>query len=56
MKKYLIIFVVSILIVVCGAMLKIFEVNFASWVIVVGAISVLGSLLFLLKNILSGKN
>ncbi|RZS96450.1 hypothetical protein BC751_2021 [Cecembia calidifontis] len=52
MKKHMIIFLVSILVVVFGAMLKIFEIKFASWIIFLGALLVLVSIFFLLKNLL----
>ncbi len=56
MKKQLLLFVISILIVVFGAMLKIFEVSVASWLILIGALSVLGSLILMLINLLSSKS
>jgi hypothetical protein len=56
MKKQLFLFVISIFIVVFGAMLKIFEVSVASWLILIGALSVLGSLILMLINLLSSKS
>jgi hypothetical protein len=56
MKKQLLLFVISIFIVVFGAMLKIFEVSVASWLILIGALSVLGSLILMLINLLSSKS
>jgi hypothetical protein len=53
MKNYIKYFLVSFFIVVCGAILKIFEVNFASWVIIVGAVLLLTSLFLLLKSLIN---